>query len=248
VGVGIEGGAGAGGTGVGAGGAGGGTGVGGGGDGNAGAGAGAAIVGVGASTVGAAPPAGWPSPEDGALSSSKPAGSEPPSREPEGGALTTVCGAAGPTPSTGPTKLSGVAKPVTSGARASALAGGVAWVTVSADRPVEGPPPRRRNEPTIRRAMPPATSRVRRAQSRFGGRPDGSLEPELPLAGRGSTAMASVAVGSVRPARAGWSYTRSRPRNTRRIWRIPLIGVERPPIVAVGRPDRLCVDALEGGC
>jgi hypothetical protein len=85
--------------------------------------------------------------------------------------------------------------------RASGLAGGAALAAVSADWLVEGPPPSKRNEPTTRKATPPANSRACGAQTRFGERPEGLREAEFSLTGRGSTAMVSVAVGGLRLAR-----------------------------------------------
>jgi len=85
--------------------------------------------------------------------------------------------------------------------RALRLVSGAALAAVSADWLVEGPPPSKKNEPTTRKKTPLATSRPRRARTRLGERPEGPGEAEFSLTGRGSTAMVSVAVGSLRLAR-----------------------------------------------
>ena len=146
---------------------GGGTDVGGAGDGTAGAGAPTAGVGATVGCAGALIPT--PSP-DAAPLSSVPTGAEARSSKRGEGVSR---GSAGPTPSSGPTARSGIKKPRAGAVRAMLLAG-AAPAVVSADWPVEGPPPSSRNEPTTKEAMPAATSSVRRAAERLGGAPDGS--------------------------------------------------------------------------
>jgi len=200
------GGTGVGGTGVGAGG-GGGTGVGGTGVGAGGSVVGGGVggevrVGTGASATGAASPAVGPPPEDDASSRTLAATCGSLSWEPSRTA-TAPRGAAARATSSGPTTGPGVSESGAARADASGSNGAAAWVAVSADWPAEGPPPRSRNEPTIRRATPLDSSRARKAQKRLTGRPGGSWGLELPLTGSGSTAIVSVAVGGFRPPRRG---------------------------------------------
>ena len=195
------GGTGAGGTGVGAGGSTGaaaGSGVGAGGtvvgagDGaEAGVAAGLAAATAGAVTVGVASMAARPPSEDGALDASGPASSRSPGAD--GPTRTASRGAACPTWRSALTRLSGVVKPEAPGAGAPAA--------FCADSPADGPPPRSRNDPITRKSMPDESSRARKASKRLGGPPGAAPGSGFPLTGRGSKAIAPVAVGGTRLAR-----------------------------------------------